>query len=143
MATITKTNTNKNVVELRKELSSNGIAMENVYVNNRKFCCMGYMSEKDKQACLKAIQTAIDGSENEYEAMMKLITIANLNDKEVTPDKEITINNTKVLISYEARAACDCDGNEIANCRELTCELPCEAIDAILLPRIKDALKNA
>lgn len=143
MTTITKTNTNKNVVELRKELSSNGIAMENVYVNNRKFCCMGYMSEKDKQACLKAIQTAIDGSENEYEAMMKLITIANLNDKEVTPDKEITINNTKVLISYEARAAYDCDGNEIANCRELTCELPCEAIDAILLPRIKDALKNA
>lgn len=100
MATITKTNTNKNVVELRRELSSNGITMENVYVNNRKFCCMGYMSEKDKQACLKAIQTAIDGSENEYEAMMKLITIANLNDKEVTPDKEITINNTKVLISY-------------------------------------------
>lgn len=143
MTTITKTNTNKNVVELRKELSSNGIAMENVYVNNRKFCCMGYMSEKDKQACLKAIQTAIDGSENEYEAMMKLITIANLNDKEVTPDKEITINNTKVLISYEARAAYDCDGNEIANCRELTCELPCEAIDAILLPRIKDALENA
>ncbi len=143
MTTITKTNTNKNVVELRKELSSNGIAMENVYVNNRKFCCMGYMSEKDKQACLKAIQTAIDGSENEYEAMMKLITIANLNDKEVTPDKEITINNTKVLISYEARAAYDYDGNEIANCRELTCELPCEAIDAILLPRIKDALENA
>lgn len=143
MATITKTNTNKNVVELRKELSSNGIAMENVYVNNRKFCCMGYMSEKDKQACLKAIQTAIDGSENEYEAMIKLITIANLNDKEVTPDKEITINNTKVLISYEARAAYDCDGNEIANCRELTCELPCEAIDAILLPRIKYALENA
>lgn len=143
MTTITKTNTNKNVVELRKELSSNGITMENVYVNNRKFCCMGYMSEKDKQACLKAIQTAIDGSENEYEAMMKLITIANLNDKEVTPDKEITINNTKVLISYEARAAYDCDGNEIANCRELTCELPCEAIDAILLPRIKYALENA
>lgn len=143
MTTITKTNTNKNVVELRKELSSNGITMENVYVNNRKFCCMGYMSEKDKQACLKAIQTAIDGSENEYEAMMKLITIANLNDKEVTPDKEITINNTKVLISYEARAAYDCDGNEIANCRELTCELPCEAIDAILVPRIKDALENA
>lgn len=143
MTTITKTNTNKNVVELRKELSSNGITMENVYVNNRKFCCMGYMSEKDKQACLKAIQTAIDGSENEYEAMLKLITIANLNDKEVTPDKEITINNTKVLISYEARAAYDCDGNEIANCRELTCELPCEAIDAILLPRIKYALENA
>lgn len=143
MATITKTNTNKNVVELRRELSSNGITMENVYVNNRKFCCMGYMSEKDKQACLKAIQTAIDGSENEYEAMLKLITIANLNDKEVTPDKEITINNTKVLISYEARAAYDCDGNKIANCRELTCELPCEAIDAILIPRIKDALENA
>lgn len=143
MTTITKTNTNKNVVELRKELSSNGITIENVYVNNRKFCCMGYMSEKGKQACLKTIQTAIDGSENEYEAMMKLITIANLNDKEVTPDKEITINNTKVLISYGARAAYDCDGNEIANCRELTCELPCEAIDAILLPRIKYALDNA
>lgn len=143
MTTITKTNTNKNVVEFRRELDSNGIAMENIYINNRKFCCIGYVSERDKQACLKAIQTAIDGSENEYEAMMKLMTIANLGDKEVIPDKEITINNAVVLLSYEARAAYDCEGNEIANCRELTCELPCEAIDAILIPRIKDTLENA
>lgn len=140
MATINKTNTNKNTVELRTELNSNGIQMENVYVNDRKFCCVGYVSEKDKAACLKAIQTAVDTSENEYEAMMKLMTIANLGDKEISPDKEIEVCGIKVFISYANKTAYDTNGNEIADCRELACDLPDEAIEAIIVPRVERVL---
>lgn len=140
--TINKTNTNKNTVELRTELSANGIAMENVYVNGRKFCCVGYGSEHGKEACLHAIQTAIDTSENEYEAAMKLMTIANFGDKEVSPDKEMEVCGIKVFISYKDKTAYDANGNELADCKELTCELPDEAIEAILLPRIEKVLEE-
>lgn len=140
MAIIERTNTNKNTVELRTEINANGIKMENVYVNDKKFCCVGYVSEKDKWACLKAIQTAIDTSNNEYEAMMKLISIANFGDKNITPNKEIEINGIKVFISYEDKAAYDMEGNEIVNCKELECELPDEAVEAILMPRIEKAM---
>lgn len=140
MAEINPTNHNKNIVELRSELGANGIKMENVYVDGKKFCCVGYVNEKDKQACLKAIQTAVDGSENLYEAMMKLMTIANLGDKEVVPDEQVNVNGYEVLISYEKRAAYDHNGDEICNCRELECELAPEAIKAILTPRVEAAL---
>lgn len=140
MAEINTTNHNKNIVELRSELGANGTKMENVYVDGKKFCCVGYVNEKDKQACLKAIQTAVDGSENLYEAMMKLMTIANLGDKEVVPDEQVNVNGYEVLISYEKRAAYDHNGDEICNCRELECELAPEAIKAILTPRVEAAL---
>ena len=142
MTTINKTNANKNTVELRSELGANGIAMENVYVNDHKFCCVGYVSEKDKAACLKAIQTAIDTSENEYEAMRKLMTIANFGDKEISPDKEMEVCGVKVFISYKDKTAYDTEGYEIADCKELECELPDEAVEAILLPRIEKALET-
>lgn len=134
--TINKTNTNKNVVELRRELSANGTTLENVYVDGQKFCCVGYVSEKDRQACLKAIQAAIDGSENMYEAMTKLMANANLTDAEVEPDEEVMVGDTPMVISYRDKAIYDLNGEEIVNCRDLTCDLPDEACKTILLQRV-------
>ena len=134
--TINKTNTNKSVVELRRELSANGTTLENAYVDGQKFCCVGYVSEKDRQACLKAIQAAIDGSENMYEAMTKLMANANLTDAEVEPDEEVMIGDTPMVISYRDKAIYDLDGEEVVNCRDLTCDLPDEACKTILLQRV-------
>jgi len=133
--TINKTNTNKNVVELRKELAANGTTMENVYVNGEKFCCVGYVSEKDRQACLNTIQAAIDGSDNMYEAMMKLMANANLTDADVEPDEEVVINGTSMVISYQDKAFYNLYGEEIVNCRELDCKLPNEACKTILIQK--------
>ena len=134
--TINKTNTNKSVVELRRELSANGTTLENAYVDGQKFCCVGYVSEKDRQACLKAIQAAIDGSENMYEAMTKLMANANLTDAEVEPDEEVMVGDTPMVISYRDKAIYDLNGEEVVNCRDLTCDLPDEACKTILLQRV-------
>lgn len=132
---INKTNTNKSVVELRKELNSNGVTMENIYVDGQKFCCVGYVSEKDKQACLKAVQAAVDGSENLYEAMMKLMANANLTDAGIEPDEEIMVGDIPMVISYRDKAIYDLDGEEFVNCRELECNLPNEACKTILMQK--------
>lgn len=135
--TINKTNTNKSVIELRKELSESGTAVENIYVDGQKFCCFGYVSERDKEAGLKAIQAAIDGSENLYEAMQKLMTNANLTDNKVEPDEEIEVNGCTMFISYADKAIYDCGGNEVVNCKELECELPAEACKTILMQKLE------
>lgn len=140
--TIEKTNTNKSVIELRKELGDNGVAIENVYVDGQKFCCLGYTSQRDKEAALKAIQVAVDGSENLYEAMQKLMVNANLTDNEIEPDEEIEVNGTHLFISYTDKAIYDGSGEEVVNCRELECELPPEACRTILMQRLELAMQD-
>ena len=140
--TIEKTNTNKSVLELRKELGDNGVAIENVYVDGQKFCCLGYTSQRDKEAALKAIQVAVDGSETLYEAMQKLTVNANLTDKNIDPDEEIDLPYGTMFISYADKAIYDQNGNEIVNCKELECELPAEACRTILMQRLELAMQD-
>lgn len=136
--TINKNEAKKNIVELRKELAANGTTMENVYVGDKKFCCIGYVSEKDKQACLKAIQIAVDNSDNLYEAMMKLMVNANLTDAEVEPDEQIDFYGVTMFINYRDKALYSTEGEEYINCRDLDCELPKAACKEILIRRAED-----
>ena len=140
--TINKANTNKSVVELRKELTDNKTVVENIYVDGQKFCCFGYTSERDKEAGLKAIQAAIDGSENIYEAMQKLMTNANLTDHNIDPDEEIDLPWGTMYISYADKAIYDGNGNEVVNCKELECDLPKEACRTILMQRLEIAMQE-
>ena len=137
---LNKTKTNKNVVELRQELMANGTTVENVYVDGQKFVCIGYVSERDKAACLKAIQAAVDGSENLWEAAQKLMINANLTDKQITPDEEVDVNGYPCLIDYDKRIICDHNGDTIADLEDLHCELPDEAIKTLLIERAATAL---
>lgn len=136
--TINKNESKKNVIELRKELTANGTTMENVYVGDQKFCCIGYVSEKDKQACLRAIQIAVDNSDSLYEAMMKLTVNANLTDAEVEPDEQIDFHGAMMFINYRDKAIYDSDGTEYVNCHDLDCELPKAACKEILIRRAED-----
>lgn len=140
--TITKNDSKKNVVELRKELTANGTTLENVYVDGQKLCCIGYVSEKDKQACLKAIQSAVDNSDSLYEAMMKLAINANLTDNEVEPDEQIDFYGETMFINYCDKAIYDVNGDEYVNCNDLECELPKAACKEILIRRAKDKYIN-
>lgn len=139
---LNKTNTNKSVIELRKELADNGTKVENVYVDGQLFTTIGYVSERDKDACLKAIQTAVDGSSSLYEAMQKLMTNAKLTDNEVEPDEEIDVPGGTVFISYANKAIYDHNGEEIVNCQELECDLPPEACKTILMQRLELAMQE-
>jgi hypothetical protein len=140
MTNITTTNTAKNAVEIRAELATNGITVEYIVVNGQKLGVLGSANEKDKQAAIKTIQTALDASNgNIYEMMNKLNTIATIEEKEIKPDEMIEIGGRDVMISYEQKKAYDTCGNELANCEDLP-DMPNEAIKAVLVARVEATL---
>lgn len=137
MTNITATNTAKNAVEIRTELKENGIKVEYIVVNGQKLGVLGSTGEKDKQAAIKTIRTALDASNgNIYEMMQKLSTIATIEEKEIQPDEMIEIDGEEIIISYESKTAYTIDGEEIADCTDLP-DMPAEAIKAVLVARIE------
>ena len=140
--TINKTSTNKNAVEIRKELQANGTSIEYIVVNGQKLGILGSASEKDKQNAMKAIQSALDASDgNIYEMMTKLNTIATIEEKEIAADEMVEVCGEEVIISYDQKTAYTIDGEEIANCTDLP-EMPDEAIKAVLVARTEVALNG-
>lgn len=134
---INKTNSNKSVIELRSEMTKSGVKMENVYVDGVKFCCVGYVNEKDKQMCLKTIQSAIDGSNDIYEAMEKLMANADFTDAGVEPDEQIEVDGDIMFIDYSKKAIYNANGNEIVNCTDIVGELSSEVCKEILTQRVR------
>lgn len=138
--TVNSTNNNKNAVEIRAELQKNGTTIEFIVVNGQKLGILGTTSEKDRENAMKAIQTALDASNgNIYEMMGKLNTIATIEEKEIKSDEMIKICDENIIISYDAKAAYTIDGDEIANCTDLS-DMPNEAIKAVLVARVETAL---
>lgn len=135
--TINSTNTKKNAVEIRKELQANGTTIEYIVVNEQKIGMLGTTSEKDRQNAMKAIQTALDASDgNIYEMMQKLSIIATIEEKEISPDEMVDVNDEQIILSYEQKKAYDINGEEIANCDDLP-DMPDEAIKAVLIARVE------
>lgn len=138
MATINKTNTLKNAVEIKKVFDENGVAVEHIVVDGQNIGILGYVDEEDKQRAINAIQTAFDASNGDVYAMMKkLCTIATIKEKEISPDEAISVNGAEYIVSYEAKTAYDTYGEIVATCNELP-DMPNEAIKAILVERIKN-----
>ena len=137
---IKTTNTTKNAVEIRAELMANGTTIEYIIIDGPKVGMLGSTSEKDKQNAIKAIQSALDGSEgNIHKMMYKLSTIAMMEEKEIKPDEMIEIGGEEIIISYEAKTAYDMNGEEVANCTDLP-DMPNEAIKAVLVARVEATL---
>lgn len=140
MTTINATDNTKNAVEIRSELAANGITVEYIVINGMKCGVLGSVSEKDKQAAIKTIQTALDASDGDvYAAMAKLTTIATIEEKDIQPDEMIVVDGEEIIISYAAKAAYTLDGEELVNCTDLP-DMPNEAIKAVLEARVKAEL---
>ena len=136
MTNITTTNTRRNAVEIRSELTKNGTTIEYIVINGQKVGILGSTGVKDKENAIRAIQTALDASNgNIYEMMQKLSTIATIEEKDIEPDEMITVDGVQYIVSYNNAAAYTLDGEEIANCRDIP-PMPREGIRAILEARI-------
>lgn len=142
MANISKTNNNKNAVEIKAELTKNGTTIEYIIINGLKVGMLGTTGAKDREKALKAIQTALDASNGDiYEMMTKLTTIATIEEKDIKADEMVNIDGVDVIISYAAKTAYTIDGEEIADCTDLP-DMPNEAIKAVLIARVQVALND-
>lgn len=97
----------------------------------------GYATESDRAACMKLIEDALRASGNDISAIQRYImTAVNTAAHNIHPDEAVRISGTEVLLSYTDRKAY-CDGTEIASLDDLTCDLPDEAIKALLISRVQ------
>lgn len=141
MATINTINNTKNAVEIYTEMKSNGTKIEYIMVDNQRIGILGSVNAKDREKALKVLnETYVASNGNIMEMMQKLMTIATIEENEIAPDEMVNICDIDIMLSYSNRKAYTMDGEEIANCDDLT-NLPNDAIKAILIARTESALK--
>ena len=132
---------NKNAVEIRSELNANGTKVEYIVIDGQKIGIMGSVNETDRAAAIKALNAAYVASNgNIYEMMQKLGAMATIEEKEIDPDEMVEVCGVEIMLSYAKAKAYTMDGNEIANCEDMP-TLPKEAVKALLIARVENALK--
>ena len=135
-------NTNKNAVEIRSELNAQGVKIEYITINGQRVGILGSVSERDREAALKALNDAYIASGGDILAMVaNLTTIAAIDEKGIAPDEMIEVNGVDVIISYKSATAYTVNGKEIANCTDVP-NIPREAIKALLIERVKNLLAH-
>lgn len=134
-------NTNKNAVELRKEMLKNGTIVEYIIIDGQKCGIMGSVSEDDRAAALKALQDAYVASNgNIMEMMSKFATIATIEEEGINPSEVVEVCGVEIMIDYSNAKAYTMSGTEIANCEDLP-DIPRPAVKAVLIERAKNALR--
>jgi hypothetical protein len=129
--------TKLNPVELRKEVKSNGASIEYIVIDGVKCGILGSVSEADREAALRILNTAYTASGGDIMQMIcNLDTIAALEEKNVDADEVVTIKGEEFIISYAKKATYTMRGDEIANCTDLP-DMPKEAIKAVLTARVE------
>lgn len=151
ISNITKTVTApKTTVELIQETNAAGVTLEYLAIDGVKIGTMGYTSQKDKEAAIKFVQRIVDNSQNTgyalyNEIMQTCMTGAAMTEEgiEAKDSEEIEIDDVPVIINYEAQKAYIGINNSleaIADLEDLDCNLPAEAVKALLVERSKTAI---
>lgn len=151
ISNITKTVTApKTTVELIQETNAAGVTLEYLAIDGVKIGTMGYTSQKDKEAAIKFVQRIVDNSQNTgyalyNEIMQTCMTGAAMTEEgiEAKDSEEVEIDGVPIIINYEAQKAYIGINNSleaIADLADLDCDLPAEAVKALLVERCKTAL---
>jgi len=104
----------------------------------------GYVSESDKQACMKLLEEAIKATGGDiWKVQRYIMNAVRVSAAEIKADEAVTVDDygTEIIISYQAKKAYQ-GTEEIANLDDITCELPNEAIKAMLTDRAKLRLEE-
>lgn len=102
----------------------------------------GYASETDKQACMNLIEKALKATKGDVtEAIMYMMSAASVAANDIKPEEVVEVDGEQYLISYKDKKAYE-GITEIANLDDLNCELPNEAIKALLVNRIQIRKEN-
>ena len=100
----------------------------------------GYVSETDLAAGMRLIENALRATGNNVGDVQRYIMQAmQVAAHDIHPDETVDVNGNEILISYTGKNAY-LNGEEIANLADITCELPNEAIKALLVSRAEVAI---
>lgn len=119
------------------QANGNGAAIPVINGEPHQELMFGYVSESDRQGCLKLIEEALKATEGNIPAAMRYMYNAALTAaKEIKADEAVEVNGTEVIISYEAKAAY-LNTEKIADLEDIEVELPAEAVKAMLADRAR------
>ena len=124
------------ILQLRDELSSDGLKMTYVTFNDTKIGLLGYLNDRDRAAAEKALRKASEGCDSPYEVIMRLNELTAIYDSGIDPDEEVEVEGVSCYISYKNKTlyrACDCE--PVCDLNDLNCDLPKEAIKTLLIER--------
>lgn len=97
----------------------------------------GYVSEQDKQAGLKLLEDALRATNgNIPKAMSYMYNAVQTAANDIKADAAIDVDGTEVIISYVSREAY-IGTSLVAKLDDITCELPDEAVKALLVDRVR------
>ena len=134
-------NTKKTMLELRDEISKDGVKLTYVTYDGAKIGILGYLNEADKKKAEAALKKVSDEVSSPLELIAKLNELTAIDDSGITPDEEVEVNGYRCYIDYGAKTlymAESCD--KVVDLSDLSCDLPNEAIKALLVERGKNAL---
>lgn len=100
----------------------------------------GYVSEADLAAGMRLIENALRAAGNNiYDVKRYIMQAMQTAAHDIHPDECVDINGVEIIISYAVKTAY-LGTNEIANLSDMTCELPDEAVKALLVSRTEAAM---
>ncbi len=100
----------------------------------------GYVSESDLAAGMRLIENALRATGNNICDVQRYIMQAmQTAAHDIHPDECVDVDGHEILISYAAKTAY-LGTEEVANLADMTCELPNEAIKALLVARTETAM---
>ena len=101
---------------------------------------MGFVSESDRLAGLDLIAGALKATGGKIpEAMRYMYQAAQVAANDIKAEEAVEVDGNELIISYTDRKAY-LNTEEIASLQDMTCELPREAVKAILVERAKNAI---
>lgn len=143
------TNTNNNIITGTKTAGEFAVSYQNcgngacIPVIDGKpepMLMFGYVSESDRDGCLKLIKKALRATNgNVMQAMQYMYNAARIAAADIKPDETVEVDGYEMLISYDAKAIYLGD-MEMANIADIQAELPNEAVKAMLVDRARLAL---
>ena len=102
----------------------------------------GYVSESDKAACMELLEKAIRATNGDVmQAQFYIMNAVQVAANEIKPDEVVDVDGVEVLISYADKSAYILT-EKVADIDDLECELPNEAIKAILVERTDLYIKD-
>lgn len=143
MANINNSKKSLNRVALMKENNSN---LEFLYIDGIKVGAMGSVSDADREAGIAVIQRIVNNSDKKgmdlvFEVMAQVNFESAMNEKNISPDEQIEVEEEQCVISYSARAIYDMNGEELANISDMG-DIPDNAAKEILKLRAAEALRK-
>lgn len=149
---ITSIKNPKSTVELARNIKLMGVNSEFITIDGIKCGIVSYNSISDREKAIATIQKIMEETDKHgmalvMEIMDVFMTQAAMNQANCEPEEseEIIVENIPVILNYELKKVFIPGDNyelkEVANISDIQAQMPKEAIKALLIERVKNALK--